>query len=243
MSENLQQNSAADNATESEDVALAKILQQQEHAFLELRGAPLVDEGPPPGLTEDEELAWRLMREEEAMFQHRMMVMAGMEAARPSDSLGVAMYSAEDAQFVQRDGRHDDAAGIQNEQIDDVDDVDQNGRPRHRGDGREVLFDMDPDNLTYEELTTLGDLAGTVACGLTEEQVARLVHATFGELGEGGQGGNRNDRDPCIVCQLDFEAEDPVIKLPCSHVFHEECLRPWLSRKKNCPYCSKDVSG
>ena len=82
---------------EDEDVALAQILQQQERAFLELRGAPQGrDEGPPPGLTEDEELAWRLMREEEALFQHRMMAMAGLEPAGSSGALGIDSGSVED---------------------------------------------------------------------------------------------------------------------------------------------------
>ncbi len=206
---------------ENEDVALAKILQQQEQAFLELRGAPQVqEEGPPPGLTEDEELAWRLMREEEAMFQHRMMAMAGLEPAGSSGAVGVDGGSAEDARGDHEDGEN-------------------GGNGGDGGDGDRAGFaSMDPENLTYEELTTLGDLAGTVSCGMTEEQVGRLVHSTYGELIEAD--GRRAD-DPCVVCQLEFEAEDSTTKLPCSHVFHVECLRPWLSRRKKCPYCLVEI--
>ena len=207
---------------EGEDVALAKLLQQQERAFLELRGAPLVqEEGPPPGLTEDEELAWRLMREEEAMFQHRMLAMAGLDPAGSTGDAAVDSGSAEDPENAP-DARDDHQAG------------------QHGESDRAGFASMDPENLTYEELTTLGELAGKVSCGLTEEQVGGLMHSTYGELGEAD--GGRGD-EPCIVCQLDFEAEDSTIKLPCSHVFHVECLRPWLSRSKKCPYCSVEVEG
>jgi E3 ubiquitin-protein ligase BIG BROTHER-like protein len=217
---------------ENEDVALAKILQQQERAFLELRGAPHLEEGPPPGLTEDEELAWRLMREEEAMFQHRMMALAGLEPAGSSGAAEVDSGSADEARSDHQDG-DDDQRGERPDRLD-------NPARENRGGDRAVIASMDPENLTYEELTTLGDLAGTVSCGLTEEQVGRLVHSTYGELVEADRG--RGD-DPCVVCQLEFEAEDSAIKLPCSHVFHVECLRPWLSRSKKCPYCSVEVEG
>jgi hypothetical protein len=29
----------------------------------------------------------------------------------------------------------------------------------------------------------------------------------------------------------------PVVKLDCSHAFHKECLKIWLSRQSNCPLC------
>jgi hypothetical protein len=218
MSENLHRNGnlgpAGDADTEQEDIALAKILQQQERAFLELHGTSQADlrlpgdpseEVPPPGMTEDEELAWRLMREEESMFQQRMMAMAGLVG--PSSLL------------------HEDPS-VENLQE----------HQRHGTDGRATDdLEVDPDSLTYEELTTLGDMAGTVACGLTEEQLAKLTRGAHGKLAT-------LNGDPCIVCQADFEAEDPVVQLPCLHVFHEECLRPWLSRKKCCPFCSAEVT-
>ena len=218
---------------EDEDVALAQILQQQERAFLELRGAPQGrDEGPPPGLTEDEELAWRLMREEEALFQHRMMAMAGLEPAGSSGALGIDSGSVED-ELVDHQDQYHHQGGERPGWTERPTRADRDG-------ARADFATMDPENLTYEELMTLGDLAGTVPCGLTEEQVGRLLHSTYGELA--GADGGRGDQ-PCIVCQLEFEAEDPAIKLPCSHVFHGECLRPWLSRSKKCPFCSQEVGG
>jgi len=32
----------------------------------------------------------------------------------------------------------------------------------------------------------------------------------------------------CSVCWEDFRLDEPVRKLPCEHVYHENCIIPWL---------------
>lgn len=32
----------------------------------------------------------------------------------------------------------------------------------------------------------------------------------------------------CSVCWEDFKIDEPVRKLPCEHVYHENCIIPWL---------------
>uniref|UniRef100_G1U984 E3 ubiquitin-protein ligase RNF181 n=1 Tax=Oryctolagus cuniculus TaxID=9986 RepID=G1U984_RABIT len=39
----------------------------------------------------------------------------------------------------------------------------------------------------------------------------------------------------CPVCLLEFEEEETVIEMPCHHLFHANCILPWLSRKVSCP--------
>ena len=34
----------------------------------------------------------------------------------------------------------------------------------------------------------------------------------------------------CPVCLLEFEAEETVIEMPCHHLFHSNCILPWLSK-------------
>jgi hypothetical protein len=41
---------------------------------------------------------------------------------------------------------------------------------------------IDPDDLTYEELTVLGEVAGTVAAGLTEKQLNALNRTQYKEF-------------------------------------------------------------
>ncbi len=41
----------------------------------------------------------------------------------------------------------------------------------------------------------------------------------------------------CCICFLDFEVSDEVCRLPCGHIFHEECVSEWLRKKCTCPEC------
>eukprot|EP00934_Nitzschia_sp_Nitz4_P007987 Nitzschia sp. Nitz4//scaffold9_size221794//121069//122196//NITZ4_001357-RA/size221794-processed-gene-0.21-mRNA-1//1//CDS//3329561034//7977//frame0 len=42
----------------------------------------------------------------------------------------------------------------------------------------------------------------------------------------------------CTVCCETFQLSDCLVSLPtCSHVFHEQCVLPWLQQHHTCPYC------
>ena len=47
----------------------------------------------------------------------------------------------------------------------------------------------------------------------------------------------------CSVCLSDFEHGEEVKLLPmCGHLFHTDCIMPWLTEKKgSCPLCQTDV--
>lgn len=36
----------------------------------------------------------------------------------------------------------------------------------------------------------------------------------------------------CVICQMTYRRGDQQIKLPCSHVYHGECITKWLSINK-----------
>ncbi len=36
----------------------------------------------------------------------------------------------------------------------------------------------------------------------------------------------------CAVCQMEFEAGDEVVTLPCSHFYHPDCIGEWLKDRK-----------
>ncbi|CAG8448469.1 6653_t:CDS:2 [Ambispora gerdemannii] len=42
----------------------------------------------------------------------------------------------------------------------------------------------------------------------------------------------------CPVCKDDFKEGEEATALPCSHSFHDECIRPWLKMNGTCPVCS-----
>ncbi|KAL2942175.1 E3 ubiquitin-protein ligase ATL6 [Bienertia sinuspersici] len=47
----------------------------------------------------------------------------------------------------------------------------------------------------------------------------------------------------CSVCLSPFEADEKLRLLPkCNHVFHVECLDPWLKDQTTCPLCRIDLA-
>jgi len=41
----------------------------------------------------------------------------------------------------------------------------------------------------------------------------------------------------CQVCFEKFGAEEKLNQLPCKHLFHGECIRPWFETHNTCPVC------
>ncbi|XP_022800187.1 uncharacterized protein LOC111338048 isoform X2 [Stylophora pistillata] len=44
----------------------------------------------------------------------------------------------------------------------------------------------------------------------------------------------------CTICRSDYEEDDSVLELPCSHLFHPPCITTWLKLHATCPTC-RDV--
>ncbi|TKC46224.1 hypothetical protein EI555_012873 [Monodon monoceros] len=45
----------------------------------------------------------------------------------------------------------------------------------------------------------------------------------------------------CPVCLLEFEEEETAIEMPCHHLFHSNCILPWLSKTNSCPLCRHEL--
>ncbi|XP_063726438.1 E3 ubiquitin-protein ligase RNF126-like [Symsagittifera roscoffensis] len=45
----------------------------------------------------------------------------------------------------------------------------------------------------------------------------------------------------CSVCQEKFTLKEKVLSLPCAHLFHKECIEPWLKLHNACPVCRKPL--
>ncbi|KAI3891586.1 hypothetical protein MKX03_033133 [Papaver bracteatum] len=52
---------------------------------------------------------------------------------------------------------------------------------------------------------------------------------------------NKVDTSVCVICMDKFEAGTPVTYMPCSHIFHEVCLVPWLKENYSCPLCRLEI--
>lgn len=49
--------------------------------------------------------------------------------------------------------------------------------------------------------------------------------------------GNEDDQVICAVCKDEILVEEKVMELPCRHLYHGECIVPWLSIRNTCPVC------
>ncbi|KAL7113425.1 hypothetical protein ACP275_04G059500 [Erythranthe tilingii] len=114
--------------------------------------------------------------------------------------------------------------------------------PRNHQDARdnEVVWqdNIDPDNMTYEELLELGEAVGTQSRGLSQNQIALLPTSKF-KCGLFSRRKFRGER--CVICQMEYKRGDRRITLPCKHLYHTGCGSRWLSINKACPICYKDV--
>lgn len=106
----------------------------------------------------------------------------------------------------------------------------------HVGNSQDTWEEVDPDELSYEELIALGEVVGTESRGLSADTIASLPSLNYKT--QNTQDGN----DSCVICRLDYEDGDTLTLLSCKHSYHSECIKNWLRINKVCPVCSTEVS-
>ena len=45
----------------------------------------------------------------------------------------------------------------------------------------------------------------------------------------------------CSICQDDFVEQDLLIRLPCGHILHEDCIKQWFGIHNTCPECRQSL--
>ena len=92
------------------------------------------------------------------------------------------------------------------------------------------------EGMSYEELTALGEAVGKVSKGASEASILRaLKEINFADLGPGAA------EVQCPICRMEFEEGDDLVKLPCQHPYHRQCATQWLQINKSCAVCSTEV--
>ncbi|CAA0833881.1 RING/U-box superfamily protein [Striga hermonthica] len=88
--------------------------------------------------------------------------------------------------------------------------------------------EVDPDELSYEELLALGEMVGVENTGLPEAEITKHLHnpltchSTSNLL-----------IDRCVICQVEYEkGEEELAGLQCEHLYHKDCIVKWLQIKK-----------
>ncbi|KAG8641487.1 hypothetical protein MANES_13G152000v8 [Manihot esculenta] len=66
-------------------------------------------------------------------------------------------------------------------------------------------------------------------CLYYRDEAAKILNEREREKEEDGK--------RCAVCLEDFEPKEMVMVTPCNHMFHEECIVPWVKSHGQCPVC------
>ncbi|XP_058085352.1 E3 ubiquitin-protein ligase BIG BROTHER-like isoform X3 [Magnolia sinica] len=98
---------------------------------------------------------------------------------------------------------------------------------------------IDPDNMSYEELQSLGEAIGTENRGLSEELISFLPSFKY----KTSLFSRKENHEECVICCMPYKNRDSLIKLPCQHQYHSNCVTQWLKLNKACPVCSEEVFG
>ncbi|AET00829.1 E3 ubiquitin protein ligase RIE1-like protein, putative [Medicago truncatula] len=86
--------------------------------------------------------------------------------------------------------------------------------------------------------------------GASDEQISQLPswrhkepHATKLELGNDSESIEKfiNEDPECCICLAKYKDKEEVRQLPCSHVFHLECVDQWLKIISCCPLCKQGL--
>lgn len=55
------------------------------------------------------------------------------------------------------------------------------------------------------------------------------------------EGDNDSDEEMCSICINGYDRGDQLVRLPCDHRFHRDCIASWLRIKRICPLCRHDI--
>jgi hypothetical protein len=53
--------------------------------------------------------------------------------------------------------------------------------------------------------------------------------------------GDHEEEPTCTICLCEYEDGDTLVRLPCNHIYHDECLNAWTNDHSKCPLCNMDL--
>ncbi|XP_019193956.1 PREDICTED: E3 ubiquitin protein ligase RIE1-like [Ipomoea nil] len=81
---------------------------------------------------------------------------------------------------------------------------------------------------------------GSVERGASNEQLSSLPTWKYKQVCNNPDLENENPE--CCICLAQYRDKEEMRQLPCSHVFHLNCVDQWLRIISCCPLCKKDLA-
>jgi len=50
-----------------------------------------------------------------------------------------------------------------------------------------------------------------------------------------------NESNECSICIDELEVGQEAMRIPCGHLYHEECVKDWLKKSNECPVCRYEL--
>jgi hypothetical protein len=96
------------------------------------------------------------------------------------------------------------------------------------------IADEDFDS-SYEALISLSERIGEVVKkGMSADQIAKLKSAPWTESAAQE---TPADSRACPICLEPYQDDERLMVLACTHRFHWDCAKRWLTERATCPIC------
>lgn len=93
-----------------------------------------------------------------------------------------------------------------------------------------------------------GQAANTGVSDEARQQWDRFKFKTVEDLetsgkkkGQYGSVAQDEEEPACTICLGEYEEGEELVKLPCGHLYHDECLTAWTAEHSKCPLCNLDL--
>jgi hypothetical protein len=99
-----------------------------------------------------------------------------------------------------------------------------------------TTYDYDPyHEFNIDNIYELSSSYEDIKIVLTNEQFEKLETINYDDIKE-------NDSKECLICIEQLELNDNIIKLPCLHKFHNNCIKSWVCVESHkCPVCRVEI--
>ncbi|KAK9103406.1 hypothetical protein Sjap_020660 [Stephania japonica] len=213
----------------------------------------LLDHGDlsPEEVLLQQEIVYESLRTNSGINGGKASVSTGSDVNRSDDQILVVVKTGESSEVIKSQLELDEALAMHLQDLenqlenasldDDVGREADNREVNHSETSRQAVTEdnIDPDNMTYEQLQSLGETVGVESRGLSDELISYLPSFKY----KTGLFSKKEKLDDCVICCTQYKNRDMITTLPCQHQYHSECITKWLKLNKTCPVCTSEVFG